>query len=152
MGDGGARGQAGQRRTARVAEEVQHTDGAASGLDLFLVPGPVHGLLRENASVLEAGGADDEGQVIPMDLPFLGQLFVVIPLAAALGGAVVDGIGLGPQRAGLVVFPDDLRVGTNEQGLAPALQSVVVGGIQQLIIPPGISRAHKQISFIYSTG
>ena len=152
MGDGRARCQARQRCAARVAEQVQHADGTASLPYLFLIPCPVHGLLRENAGVLEARGADDQRQIVPVDLPFLRQLFVVIPLPAALGRAVIDSVGLGPQRAGLVVFPDDLRVGTDQQGLAPALQPVVVGSVQQLIIPPGISRAHRRFSFAICVG
>ena len=152
MGDGRARGQACQRCAARVAEQVQHADGTASLPYLFLVPCPVHGLLRENAGVLEARGADDQRQIVPVDLPFLRQLFVVIPLPAALGRAVIDSVGLGPQRAGLVVFPDDLRVGTDQQGLAPALQPVVVGSVQQLIILPCISRAHRRFSFAICVG
>ena len=152
MGDGRARGQARQRCAARVAEQVQHADGTASLPYLFLVPCPVHGLLRENAGVLEARGADDQRQIVPVDLPFLRQLFVVIPLPAALGRAVIDSVGLGPQRAGLVVFPDDLRVGTDQQGLAPALQPVVVGSVEQLIIPPCISRAHRRFSFAICVG
>ena len=104
MADGGTCRRTGQRGTAGVAEQVQHADGTASLPYLFLVPCPVHGLLRENAGVLEARGADDQRQIVPVDLPFLRQLFVVIPLPAALGRAVIDSVGLGPQRAGLVVF------------------------------------------------
>src|SRR5699024_2439920 len=109
--------------------------------------GPVDGLLGENAGMFKAGGADVERELLPVDLPFLRQLFVVLPPAAAFGGAVVHGVGLRPQGRGLGVFPDDLRVGANQQSLAPALQPVVVGGVQQLVIPQGIGRAHKRCSF-----
>ena len=122
--------------------------GRPAALIFFLVPGPVDGLFREDAGVLEAGGADDERQVLPLNLPFLGQFFVVVPLAAAFGGAVIDRVGLGPQGADLVIFPDNLRVGADQDGLAPTLQPVVVGGVQQLVIPPGVGRAHKRFSFL----
>ena len=114
MGDRGTGRKARQRGAARVAKEVQHADRPAGRADLFLIPRPVDGLLRKDAGVLEAGGADDQGQVVPVDLPLLGQPFVVIPLPAALGGAVVDGISVCPQRAGFGIFPDDLRVRSDQ--------------------------------------
>ena len=64
MADGSARRRTGQRCAAGVAEEVQNFNGPACGADLPGVPGPVDGLLREDAGVLETGGADDEGQLI----------------------------------------------------------------------------------------
>mgnify|MGYP007061159274 CR=1 FL=1 len=64
MADGSTGSGASQRSAAGVAEEVQHLHRAVRGADLLLVPRPVDRLLREHAGVLEAGGADDEGQLI----------------------------------------------------------------------------------------
>ena len=153
MADGGTRRRAGQRGTTGVAEQVQHLHGAAGGANFLLVPGPVDGLLREHAGVLEAGGADDEGELIlalaAADLPLFGQAALVFPLAAALIGAVVHRIRLGPQRALLGGLPHHLRVRADENGLAPALQPVALGGIQQFIVFPGICRAHSVLLSVY---
>ena len=146
MADGGTCRRTGQRSTAGVAEQVQHLYRAACGTDLFGVPCPVDSLLREHAGVLEAGGADDEGELIlalaAANLPLFGQTALVLPLAAALIGAVVHRICLCPQGALLRRFPHHLRVRADEDGLPPALQTVAVGGIQQFVIFPGICRAH----------
>ena len=143
MGHAGTGGQAGQCCAAGVAEQVEHLDGTVGSLDLFLVPGPVHSLLREDAGMLKAGGADDQRQVLPFDVPLLGQLFVVVPLAAALSGTVIDGVCPGPQGADFLVFPDDLRVGADEQRFAPAFQAVMIRCVDQLVIDPGIGGAHQ---------
>ena len=148
MADGSARRRAGQRCTAGVAEEVQNFNGPACGADLPGVPGPVDGLLREDAGVLEAGGADDKGQfILPFstgDLPLFGQTAAVLPLASALIGAVVNGVRLGPEGALLGRLPHHLRVRPDKQRLAPAFQPVAVGGIQQLVVFPCICRAHMR--------
>ena len=155
MADSSARSGTGQRCAAGVAKQVQHLDRAACRTDLSGVPGPVDSLLREHAGVLEAGGADDEGQLVLAltagDLPLFRQTAAVLPLTAALIGAVVDGIGLGPERALLLGFPHHLRVGPDEDGLSPALQAVAAGGIQQLVIFPTICRAHKRPPFSLQT-
>ena len=148
MADGSTGSGTGQRSAAGVAEEVQHLHRAVRGADLLLVPRPVDRLLREHAGVLEAGGADDEGQLIlPFstgDLPLFGQTAAVLPLAAALIGAVVNGVRLGPEGALLGRLPHHLRVRPDKQRLAPAFQSVAVGGIQQLVVFPCICRAHMR--------
>ena len=147
MADGSTGSGASQRSAAGVAEEVQHLYRAVRGADLLLVPRPVDRLLREHAGVLEAGGADDKGELIlPLaaaDLPLFRQTAAVLPLAAALIGAVVDGICLCPQGALLGGLPHHLRVGADEQSFSPAFQPVAVGGIQQLVVFPSICRAHS---------
>ena len=154
MADGGTCRRTGQRGTAGVAEQVQHLYRAACGTDFFGVPCPVDGLLREHAGVLEASGADDEGELIlalaAADLPLFGQTALVLPLAAALIGAVINSICLCPQRALLGRFPHHLRVRADEDGLTPALQTVAVGGIQQFIVFPGICRAHSVLPSLFS--
>ena len=154
MADGGTRRRTGQRGTAGVAKQVQHFYRASGSTDLLGVPGPVDGLLREDAGVLEAGGAHDEGQLLlslaAADLPFFGQPAAVLPLAAALVGAVVHGVRLGPQGALPGRFPHHLRVRPDEDGLSPSLQPVAAGSIQQLIIFPGICRAHSVLLFTVS--
>ena len=148
MADGGPGSRTGQRSAAGVAEEVQHPDGAACGADLLCVPRPVDGLFGEDAGMLEAGGADDEGQLIlpfaAADLPLFGQTAAVLPLTTALIGAVVDGVCLGPERALLGRLPHHLRVRPDQQRLTPAFQPVAVGGIQQLVVFPCICRAHMR--------
>ena len=125
---------AGQGGPAGVAEQVQHPDGPARGPDLAPVPGPVHRLLGEHAGVLEAGGADDQGQpVLPfaaVDLPALGQGAAVLPAAPALVGAVVHGVGPGPEGALGLALPDHLGVGPDQQGRPPPFQPVAPGGVQ----------------------
>ena len=87
MADSSTRSGTGQRCAAGVAKQVQHLDRAACRTDLSGVPGPVDSLLREHAGVLEAGGADDEGQLVLAltagDLPLLRQTAAVLPLSAA---------------------------------------------------------------------
>ena len=147
MADGSTGSGTGQRSAAGVAKQVQHLHRAVCGADLLLVPRPVDRLFREHAGVLEAGGADDKGELIlPLaaaDLPLFRQTAAVLPLAAALIGAVVDGICLCPQGALLGGLPHHLRVGADEQSFSPAFQPVAVGGIQQLIVFPSICRAHS---------
>ena len=154
MADGGTCRRTGQRGTAGVAEQVQHLYRAACGTDFFCVPCPVDSLLREHAGVLEAGGADDESELIlalaAADLPLFGQTALVLPLAAALIGAVINSICLCPQGALLGRFPHHLRVRADEDGLTPALQTVAVGGIQQFIVFPGICRAHSVLPSLLS--
>ena len=147
MADGGTGSGTGQRSAAGVAKQVQHLHRAVCGADLLLVPRPVDRLFREHAGVLEAGGADDKGELIlPLaaaDLPLFRQTAAVLPLAAALIGAVVDGICLCPQGALLGGLPHHLRVGADEQSFSPAFQPVAVGGIQQFVVFPSICRAHS---------
>ena len=139
----------GQRSAAGVAKQVQNADGAARRLDLFLIPRPVYGLLGEYTRVLKAGGADHQIQIIPADLPFLGQTAAVFPFAAALDRAVIHGIRLVPQIAHGLVFPHHLRVRAHQQGAAPALKSVAAGGIDEFIVFPLICRAHSRFSSLY---
>ena len=100
MADGGTCRRTGQRGTAGELNRFSTFTGRPAARIFLGVPCPVDGLLREHAGVLEAGGADDEGELIlalaAADLPLFGQTALVLPLAAALIGAVINSICLCP--------------------------------------------------------
>ncbi len=56
-----------------------------------------------------------------MDGPLLGKI-KKFPLPAALGAAVVMAVHFAPAALGLRRVPDDLRIGTDEKIISPALE------------------------------
>ena len=142
VGDLRARRRTGAGRAAGVAEQVQHADGAVRLADEARHPVPVHRLLREQAGVLEAGGAHVELQLAILHAPALRQLFEELPLAAALGGAVVVGVRLRPEL-GLLLRPDRLGIGAAQYDVLPALQLLAVAGIDDLVILPFGGNIHR---------
>mgnify|MGYP007057920189 CR=1 FL=1 len=64
-----------------------------------------------------------------MDFPHVGKRLQPLPLAAAGMRAVIAGVGLVPQGAAPGRFPENLRIGTDEEDIAPALQPLPIGGV-----------------------
>ena len=134
----------GERRAARVSEQVEHIDRAVCAADHAVDEIPVGGLLGEQAGVLKAHGFELEGQVAIVDGPLRGQL-VDFPLAAARPGAVVDRVRLVPRAAGSCARPDGLRVRAHQHLFAPALHLFAAAAVQNGVVLPVVRNPHKLI-------
>ena len=125
-----------QSGTAGVSKQVQHPHGAAGVCALLPDKIPVSSLLREYTGVLEVHGLDIKRQIILVsDLPAIRQLMLG-PVTAAGIGADITGIVALPFRRAVRGVPDDLGIGPHQNVLAPALQALAVGRIQNPIIFP----------------
>ena len=120
-----------------VAEEVQHADGPAGGADFLHGKVPVAGLLREQTRVLEVHGLDVEGQLSIAHLPVGGQA-ALVPAAAAGLAAAVAGVPVVPMDVAPGRVPYGLGVRPHQVKLAPALQLLPLGAVDQFKILPFI--------------
>ena len=148
MADRRTRRKAGQRRPAGVGKQIEHPDGAAGGADKRIIPIPVGGLFGKDAGMLEAGRRHAQPEAAGIaDDPLLRQLFAVFPPAAAAGRAMIDGMGVLPQRVRHRGLPDDLRVGAHEDIPPPPLKPVAGRSVNQLIVLPVFSCSCQVRSF-----
>ena len=132
-----------ERCTARICKQIQHANGAPCIADRLLHPVPVDRLLRKQSRMLETGRAHDERQITVADLPALGRLFAVFPLSAAGFGAVIVPVRMLPQIGQRICLPDDLRIGTDQRDIAPALQTLAGFCINQAVIRPVFCNSHR---------
>ena len=141
MADLRARRRARDRRAAGVGEEIQHADGAPRIFDLLARKVPVHGLLGEEARVLEVHGLDLKRKVPVFHLPGFGQP-VLVPVSAAGGRAVVAALRAAPAAVRVRRLPYRLRVRPHQDLLSPALQLFSAAAVQQFVIFPSVRDPH----------
>ena len=141
----GACRRARKRGAACIAEQVQDPDGPLRRRDEPRIGVPVHSLLRKYTRMLEACRRHHHADISIGDLPFFRHPAPVFPLSAARSGTVIHRIRAFPQRAAFSGFPDDLRVRPHQDGFAPALQTIAVRCVDELIIFPVVRCPHKNL-------
>ena len=107
-------------------------------------PVPVYGLFGEKPGVFEAEGLQMKGKVPVFDAPLPGQM-KEFPFAAAFGTSVIVSVLLFPAAVFSWCIPDDLRVGTYQDIIAPAFQLLTAGGVYYFIIFPCIGCPHYML-------
>ena len=113
MGDLGAAARERERGQAGVAEQHQHPRALAAGLQAVDQPGPVGGLLGEDADVAEraAGAVEAQPERLVAHLPAIGHRSVEGPLAvAALGRDLEAPVGLAPAVGRQPAAPERARL------------------------------------------
>ena len=131
-------GGSGQSCAAGIGKQIQHPNRSACGGHFIPDKIPVGCLLRKHTGMLKIHGLDIKSQIILIsDLPALRQM-VVGPVAAAGRGTHISCVILLPAGVVMGGVPDHLGVRTHQGVLTPALQTLTVRGIQNLIIFPCI--------------
>ena len=77
-----------------------------------------------------------ENKLIVVYRPAVGNFFVLFPVSAALVTAVIPCVCRVPEGIFLFRRPDNLRVGTNQNYIAPTFKTFTVRGINKLVILP----------------
>ena len=126
---------------ARVGEKIQDPDGSSRFPDELSEPVPVGCLLRKEPGVLKTERLQVEDEIAVCDLPGLGQV-EEFPAPAAFRAAVIVAVGILPASVLFFCLPDDLRVRTNQDIVAPSLKLFSVRGIQYFIIFPAVGYPH----------
>ncbi len=91
--------------------------------------------------MFKPGGAHIKGQILIIHAPFFGQALKKLPFPAALGAAVIIGMGALPDFRALF-GPDGLRIGPAQDNVLPPLQLFPVAAVQHLVILPAIGYIH----------
>ena len=132
----------GQRRSARIGEQVQHARSGAQPADFAENELPVLGLLGEKPHMLERGKPHAEFQAHSSSVfhePTVGHARAKRPLASLAAAAVTTEHGVGPcpplvlaERA----VPNGLRLGTREDVASETLEFLETAAVQQLVVLP----------------
>ncbi len=136
MADLRTRFQAGQRGRTRISKQVQHLNRAAGISDFFCGIVPVDRLLGENPRVLKSHGLDAERKTAVPDFPHGRDGLKHIPVSSSGGGTAVTCAGCMPKRILFRGFPDNLRIGANQDDISPAFQTLPRRRVNQFIIFP----------------
>ena len=135
----GARGCAGERHHAGIAEQVQHLDRTVGCADLLLREAPVNRMFLEHTHMPEGSTARLEGQAIPLHRPAVERLGRQhFPIACAviilrlrrklrIGAPTFQGAGW---------LPESLGIGPDDGLAAEALKLLQVATVEQGVVVP----------------